>query len=50
MSSNPRHYKQNVDDILQFSAELDATSKLNVEYWADGPTSEFPAGHWGLLA
>jgi hypothetical protein len=29
---------------------LDEAKKLNVEYWADGPASEFPAGHWGLLA
>ena len=47
---NPEHYEQNVDEILQFSADLDATSKLNVEYWADGPASELPPGHWGLFA
>ena len=29
---------------------MDATSKLNVEYWADGPASELPPGHWGLFA
>jgi hypothetical protein len=44
------HYAQNVDAILQFSAELDAARKLIVEYWADGPASELPPGHWGLFA
>jgi len=43
-------YEQNVDEVLQFSAGLNAKTKLNVEYWADGPASEFPAGHWGLFA
>jgi hypothetical protein len=47
---NTDHYEQNVDEILQFSAELDAARKLIVEYWADGPASELPPGHWGLFA
>src|SRR2546423_407554 len=47
---NASHYEQNVDEILQFSAALDAARKLIVEYWADGPASELPPGHWGLLA
>src|SRR5262249_41735501 len=41
---------KNVDEILQYSAQLDAGRKLIVEYWADGPASELPPGHWGLLA
>ena len=47
---NHGHYQNNVKDILQFSAALDAARKLIVEYWADGPASELPPGHWGLLA
>jgi hypothetical protein len=47
---NPGDYQQNVDEILQFSAALDAARKLIIEYWADGPASEQPPGHWGLLA
>ena len=47
---NPDHYEQNVDEILQYSAALNADSKLIVEYWADGPASELPPGHWGLFA
>jgi hypothetical protein len=48
--TTPRRYRKNTEEILQFSRELDDTRKLIVEYWADGPASEFPAGHWGLLA
>jgi hypothetical protein len=47
---NDGHYQKNVNDIQQFSAKLDAERKLIVEYWADGPASELPPGHWGLLA
>jgi hypothetical protein len=47
---NRRHYEKNVDEILRFSRMLDAERKLVVEYWADGPASELPPGHWGLFA
>jgi hypothetical protein len=47
---NDGHYKKNVNDILDFSAQLDVERKLIVEYWADGPASELPPGHWALLA
>ena len=48
--SNPAHYKTNVDLVLKYSRELTPERKLIVEYWADGPSSEFPPGHWGLFA
>jgi len=47
---NPGHYHKNVNEVLQFSKGLDAARKLIVEYWADGPDSELPPGHWGLFA
>jgi hypothetical protein len=47
---NPARYQANVDLILKFSRELTPERKLIVEYWADGPASEFPPGHWGLFA
>jgi hypothetical protein len=47
---NLKEYEKNVNEILQFSAALDAERKLIVEYWADGPASELPPGHWGLFA
>src|SRR5947209_4300487 len=36
--------------MIQYSRDLDTGRKLKVEYWADGPDSELPPGHWGLFA
>jgi hypothetical protein len=35
-----------VDD----TADLTDTEKVRAEYWADGPNTEFPPGHWSLFA
>jgi hypothetical protein len=40
-------------DIVEEAKEaayLDDTSKIKAEYWADGPRSEFPPGHWAVFA
>ncbi len=39
-----------MDEVLNAAAALDPMRKLIVEYWADGPASELPPGHWGLFA
>jgi hypothetical protein len=39
-----------IDDILAESANLDDRKKVVAEYWADGPRSELPPGHWNLFA
>jgi hypothetical protein len=39
-----------VATALKDTANLDDTKKVTAEYWADGPRSEFPPGHWALLA
>ena len=36
--------------IIDYSANLTDTQKLLTEYWADGPKSEQPPGHWYLFA
>lgn len=43
-------YKAQVDQILGYSAALTDTQKVIAEYWADGPSSELPPGHWNLFA
>ena len=43
-------YKKDVDTILGYSASLNDTRKVIAEYWADGPKSELPPGHWSLFA
>ncbi|HYE93772.1 MAG TPA: vanadium-dependent haloperoxidase, partial [Terriglobales bacterium] len=38
------------DEVIAHSAALTDEKKLIVEYWADGPASELPPGHWGIFA
>jgi Domain of unknown function (DUF6851)/VCPO second helical-bundle domain len=44
------NYIQETNQILHFSAKLDDRSKMIAEYWADGPASVTPPGHWNLFA
>ena len=37
-------------DVLDLSAGLTDETKMIAEYWADGPRSELPPGHWDLFA
>jgi uncharacterized protein DUF6851/vanadium-dependent haloperoxidase-like protein len=37
-------------DLLDVSAGLTDEQKMIAEYWADGPRSELPPGHWNLFA
>ena len=46
----PGHYRQQADQVLDYSAELTDEQKVIAEYWADGPASELPPGHWTLFA
>jgi hypothetical protein len=41
---------EEVTDTLLFSATLTDLTKVRAEYWADGPHSETPPGHWLLFA
>jgi hypothetical protein len=43
-------YAQQVDQVLSYSANLTDQQKVIAEYWADGPSSEQPPGHWMLFA
>jgi hypothetical protein len=43
-------YKTQVDEVLAYSAGLTDRQKVIAEYWADGPSSELPPGHWNLFA
>jgi hypothetical protein len=43
-------YDKAVKAIIGFSAKLDDKTKARAEYWADGPRSEQPPGHWVLFA
>ena len=42
--------QSDINSMIGYSGALTAQQKLIVEYWADGPASELPPGHWGLFA
>lgn len=37
-------------ELIDVSASLTDEQKVIAEYWADGPRSELPPGHWNLFA
>jgi hypothetical protein len=43
-------YTQQAQEVVDLSANLTDEEKTIVEYWADGPASELPPGHWTLFA
>ena len=48
--SGTPEYVQQARDLLDYSANLTDEHKTIVEYWADGPGTEQPPGHWCLFA
>jgi hypothetical protein len=43
-------YRMQFTQVLSYSAHLTNEWKVIAEYWADGPRSETPPGHWNALA
>jgi hypothetical protein len=43
-------YRAQAEALLDLSAGLTDEQKMIAEYWADGPGSELPPGHWNLFA
>jgi hypothetical protein len=43
-------YLKQAKQVLGYSANLTDREKVIAEYWADGPSSELPPGHWTLFA
>jgi hypothetical protein len=43
-------YLSQAQELIDLSAGLTDTEKATAEYFADGPSSEFPPGHWCLFA
>lgn len=46
---NDPMYKEQADQVIAYSATVNESQKVIAEYWADGPTSELPPGHWNLF-
>ncbi len=49
MGTGDEIYKMQVAEVLNMSANLTDEQKVIAEYWADGPRSETPPGHWNAL-
>lgn len=47
--SDDRLYRRQAEEVLTLSAKLNDERKVMAEYWADGPSSELPPGHWCLF-
>ncbi len=47
---SPKRYKEQAQQVLEYTAYLTDEKKVIAEYWADGPKSELPPGHWTLFA
>ncbi len=45
-----RLYRRQAQEVIGYTADLDDERKTIAEYWADGPSSELPPGHWCLFA
>jgi hypothetical protein len=43
-------YKHEAEAVIKLSAALDDRKKAIALYWADGPNTETPPGHWNLFA
>ena len=42
-------YLAQAQALIDLSAALTDEQKMIAEYWADGPRSELPPGHWNLF-
>jgi len=43
-------YRRQAQELINFSANLTDRQKMIAEYWANGPHTEVPPGHWDLFA
>jgi hypothetical protein len=43
-------YAAEAGDVQRLNADLTDRDKVIAEYWADGPATETPPGHWSVLA
>jgi hypothetical protein len=43
-------YQQQAQELITLSANLTDRQKMIAEYWANGPHTELPPGHWDLFA
>lgn len=50
VTTNDAAYRAQVAEVLEVSGSLTAQHKVVAEFWADGPRTESPPGHWNQIA
>ncbi len=50
ITSDPARYQEQAEFAIRLTSKLTDRRKAIAEYWADGPASETPPGHWNLHA
>lgn len=50
VTTGDQAYRDQVAEVLAISGTLTAEQKVVAEYWADGPRTESPPGHWNQIA
>ncbi|MEM9250014.1 MAG: DUF4214 domain-containing protein, partial [Pseudomonadota bacterium] len=48
--TNDAAYRAQVQEVVDFTANLTTEQKVIAEFWADGPRTEAPPGHWNQIA
>ena len=49
-TTDSERYRIQAQQVVDYAANLTDEEKVIAEYWADGPSSELPPGHWTLFA
>ncbi|MGZ2256566.1 DUF6851 domain-containing protein [Roseobacter sp. A03A-229] len=50
VTTNDQAYRDQIAEVIDFSANLTNEQKVVAEFWADGPRTESPPGHWNQIA
>lgn len=50
VTTNDQAYRDQFGEVLDISGTLTDEQKLIAEFWADGPRTESPPGHWNQIA
>lgn len=50
VTTNDQAYRDQINAVLDASANLTTEQKVIAELWADGPRTESPPGHWNQIA
>lgn len=50
VTTNDEAFRNQTAEVLEHSANLDDTAKVIAEFWADGPHTWTPPGHWVQIA